>query len=387
MNLPDTKVSPMAIEKGKWYISFLKEKEKELISNLGYKRVKTQKKVFYCEEGRIEYSFVYVRSDDNVIFSPLREFLGIGKNQNMSKDFKNKLIMKASRTTYQKAVEDIKDSFNFNLSKKTLNRYVIKTADMIEITQEAAEEQNILLADSTKVRNGKGGHHEAMGVISLDYENNTSSLTAFGVNEAPKDMAARVNLLKYKAFVGDGDLGLRNFFKDKIPFQLCHQHAITDVSFFLWRDGMKKKQRDILMRKFKAIIYTLQNSTKKYWRDNKTGRLVNRIIKTKKNLVKLAAEISTTGKHQAARYIMEHKEDMVTAARLALIGIKVPWTTNHAERLMQEIGIRTKKKGMNWTEQGLRAVLKLVLKRYFLPKERRNYKEVFANNVKQVVET
>ena len=75
MNLPDTIVSPMAIEKGNWYISFLKEKEKELISQLEYTRVKTQKKVFYCEQGRIEYSFVYVRSDNGIIFSPLRKFL------------------------------------------------------------------------------------------------------------------------------------------------------------------------------------------------------------------------------------------------------------------------------------------------------------------------
>jgi hypothetical protein len=37
---------------------------------------------------------------------------------------------------------------------------------------------------------------------------------------------------------------------------------------------------------------------------------------------------------------------------------------------MQEIGVRTKKKGMNWTEKGLKAILNLVLKRYFLPKER-----------------
>lgn len=65
---------------------------------------------------------------------------------------------------------------------------------------------------------------------------------------------------------------------------------------------------------------------------------------------------------------MDHIEHMVTAANLALVGIKVPWNTNHAERLMQEMGIRTKKKGMNWTEKGLKAVLNMVLARYFLPR-------------------
>lgn len=380
-------VSPYQRDTHNWYISFLKAKEIELISKLECKRIKTQKKTFYCEQGKIRYPFVYVRLANGIDISPLREYLCIGKHQNMSHDFKNKLIMKASRTTYQKAVEDINESFHFSISKKTLNRYVIEDANKLDITEEPAEEQNILIADSTKVRNGKKGHHEAMAVISLDYEKNESSLTAFALNTKPKDIADKISIERYKAFVGDADLGLRNFFKDKIPFHLCHHHAINDVSFFLWKEGMKKKDRDIIKMKYESILYTLKNSTKKYWKDNKTGRLVNRIVRTRRSLTNLAAEVSCQGMHETARYIMDHRDHVLTAAKLALVGIKVPWTTNHAERLMQEIGIRTKKKGMNWTERGLKAVLNLVLKRYFLPIERRNYKEVFTDKLKGVVET
>ena len=368
-----------------WYLTFLKNKEVELISEFGFKRVKTQKKIFYCEQGKFNYSFVYVKDDNNKMFSPLRQYLGIGKHQNMNPDFKNKLLMKASRTTYQKAVEDIKDSFTFNLSKKTLNRYVIKDS-VFDITQKPEEGQEILLADSTKVRNGKKGHHEVMGVMSLNYETNKSNLIAFEINVSPVKIANKLDLNRYKAFVGDADLGLRNFFQNYMAFQLCHPHAIRDVSFFLWRDGMKKKEREPYMLKFVSILYTLQNSTKKYWEDKKSGKLVNRIIRTKKNLRVLAAEFSTIEKHEAARFIMDHIEHLITAANLALTGIKVPWTTNHAERLMQEIGIRTKKKGMNWTEKGLKAVLNMVLARYFLPSDQRTYKQVFKTK-KQVVET
>jgi hypothetical protein len=380
-------VSPCKRDTHNWYITFLKEKEESLILQLPCKRIKTQKKIYYSEQGKIIYPFVYVKLKDGHVVCPLREYLGLGKYRHMSQDFKNKLIMKASRTTYQKAVEDIRDSFCFSISKKTLNRYVIEDANKLDIIEEPTEEQNILIADSTKVRNGKKGHHEVMAAISLDYETNESSLTAFDINAKPKETAAKINIERYKAFVGDADLGLRNFFKDKIPFHLCHQHAINDVSFFLWKEGMKKKERDLLKRKFEASLYALKNSTKKYWKDNKTGRLVNRIIRTRRNLTNLAAEISCRGMHDAPRYIMDHRDHVLTAAKLALVGIKVPWTTNHAERLMQEIGIRTKKKGMNWTEQGLRGILNLVLKRYFLPIERRYYKEVFTNKPKEVVET
>jgi hypothetical protein len=369
------------------YIRFLQEKEQNLINSTGLKIIKTQKKVFFCEIGKIEYRFRYLKRSDGKLYSPLREYLNLGAYQNMSSDFKNKLMMKASRTTYQKAVEDIQESFGFSLSRKTLNKYVIENGSDIDLIHDPAPEQNILIGDSTKVRNGKGGHHEVMGVVSLDYEANCSSLTAFEVNVKPAEIAAKINIERYSAFVGDADLGLRNFFKDKIPFQLCHHHAINDLGFFLWKEGMPKKQRDEYVENLKSTLFTLQNSTKKNIRLNKIGRLVNRIIRTKKNIRSLAAELSTKAMYDSARYLMAHNEHMVTAARLALIGIKCPWTTNHAERLMQEIGIRTKKKGMNWTERGLKAVLHMVLKRYFLPKERRNYKEVFAKQITKVVET
>ena len=380
-------VSCLAQDRKDAHIRFLQEKEENLIKSIGLKIIKTQKKVFFCEMGKIEYRFRYLKRQNGKLYSPLRNYLNLGAYQNMSPDFKNKIMMKASRTTYQKSVEDIQESFGFSLSRKTLNKYVIENASDIDLIQEPTVEQNILIGDSTKVRNGKGSHHEVMGVISLDYKSNCSSLTAFEVNVRPAKIAANINMERYSAFVGDADLGLRNFFKDKIPFQLCHQHAINDIGFFLWKEKMPKKERDEHVKKLKSILFTLQNSTKKNMKLNKIGRLVNRIIRTKKNIRSLAAELSTKGMHDSARFLMDHNEHMVTAARLALIGIKCPWTTNHAERLMQEIGIRTKKKGMNWTEKGLKGVLHMVLKRYFLPKERRNYKEVFAKQIIKVVET
>lgn len=379
-------VSSYDEEKKNWYIDFLKSKEFELISNLGFKRVKTQKKIFYCEQGKFNYNFIYVKNPNNIIFSPLREFLGIGKNKNMSDEFKQKLILKSTRTTYQKSIEDIQDSFGFRINKKTLNRYVINEGSKVIPISEPKENEKILVGDSVKIRNGKKGHHEVFGFISLDYDSNNSSLVAFEINKSPSEIAKNIDFSQYKVFVGDGDQGLKNFYKDKIDFHLCHQHAINDVSYFLWRDGMKKAEKKELMNNFKSILYTLQNSVNKYWVDNDDNRLINRIIKTKEDLREFSAKLSSLEKHDSARFIMVHREHLVTAARYALLGIKVPWSTNHAERLMQEMGIRTKKKGMNWSEKGLIAMLNMILKRYFLPSERRIYKEVFNNNIKKVIQ-
>ena len=53
---------------------------------------------------------------------------------------------------------------------------------------------------------------------------------------------------------------------------------------------------------------------------------------------------------------------------------------------MQELGVRTKKKGMNWSEKGLAAITHLTLARYFAPQKRRNYKLALCSNM-QVVGT
>ena len=360
------------------YISFLQNKENELTN--GKKIVKTQKLTFYCETGKYIYSFRYVKSSSGKLSSPLRDYLGLEKHKNMSLDFRHKLAMKASRTTYRKCSEDIHESFGFLLCAKTINKYVKKDAININLCQNTTDAQNILIADSTKVKNGKKGHHEVLCAISLDYEKNSSSLTAFGVNKIAKDISDKIDYSKYKAFVGDGDLALRNFFNEKLPFHLCHIHAIRDMSFFMWKDGLKKEERDKIMRRFEAILYTLQNSTKKYLKTKKKMcRLVSRIIWAKRELMQLAIYLDSINMLQASRYINVHSEHLMTASKLALAGIKCPFTTNHAERLMLEIGTRTKKKGMYWSELGLNAMLHMVLKRYFLPKNQRNYKEVFTN--------
>ena len=68
----------------------------------------------------------------------------------------------------------------------------------------------------------------------------------------------------------------------------------------------------------------------------------------------------------------------------AVQGIKVPFTTNYIEKVMQEIGVRTKKKGMNWGERGLSAMMRLTLSRFFTPQKDRNYKLALCSNMQVI---
>ena len=89
----------------------------------------------------------------------------------------------------------------------------------------------------------------------------------------------------------------------------------------------------------------------------------------KREINTLIASFSCRGLFEASAFLMRNKKYLTTAAEMSIVGINVPWNTNQIERIMQEIGIRTKKKGMYWSEQGLNRILKIVLKRYFLPKK------------------
>ncbi len=366
-------------EKREFYLAFLRSKEQELLAKLKLPHVKTQRKKFFSEQGTFFYQFIYVRRNGR-LFSPLREYLGLGPFQNMSNDFRAKLVMKATRTSYQKCAEDILDSFNVTLCKKTIQRYVVQV-HFPRVAEKPLPRQKIFLCDSTKVRNGHKGHHNVTAAVSLDAETNSASLAARGVNQPLDQLLSSVDMDHYDAFVGDGDMAFRPVYAKGIPFHLCHQHATRDLSFFIWQEKMGKEERKEYKNRFEALLYSLQNSTNKYWADHDSKRLSCRIDITRDGIGKLAEDLEKAGMAEAPRFLREHREHLLTASILALKGIRVPFTTNYIEKVMQEIGVRTKKKGMNWGEQGLSAIMGLTLSRFFAPPERRCYKLALCSDM------
>ena len=371
-------------EKQQVYLSYLCSKEQALLAPLGLPHAKTQKKRFSSEFGTLEYMFIYIKNKQGRLFSPLREHLGLGLYMSMSADFRAKLVMKCSRTSYQKAVEDTQDSFGVKLSKKTLFRYVA-ASNPANLCTKPKKGQNILLCDSTKVRQMHEGHHSVTAVVSLNASTNSSSLAAYGVNQPLESMTKNLNLTKYDAFVGDGDLAFRPLYAEgKLPFHLCHQHGIRDLSFYLWQEKMDKENRKRYDAWLKAHLYALQKSTAKYWDDHDKERLTARIEKTRMGIQNIADDLEKVGSIEGPRYLRVHQEHLLTAAILALQGIKVPFTTNYIEKVMQEIGVRTKKKGMNWGERGLSAMMRLTLSRFFTPQKDRNYKLALCSNMQVI---
>jgi len=400
IKIPKENISfPLGEEELKDYLILLVEKEEFLVEQLcgnkysrektGFRRCKTQKKTILTKFGKIRHAFLYVKEKTtDRIFSPLLEWLEIPPYHRLSNNFKQVLSRKASRSTYQLGVEDIEDSFNFSICRQTLHTYVKQTCSAISCVGEPNPDHVILLADGTKVRNGKKTKHHEVRVLASYGEYNDKVILAQEINNGWKEMAEDVDFEQYQVLVADGETSIReNLCKGHMRFHLCHLHAINDVSFYLWRNGCGRKEGKPYINRLKQLLYTLQNSTKKYWKDGDIMRLARRVRRTKRSVTELADLLIVKGFVEAGEFLQRHVNYLTTAAELAPTGLKVPWTTNGIERLMQEIGKRTKKKGMYWSEEGLQRILNMVLKRYVLPRNRRTYIEIFANNSVEGIES
>ena len=309
---------------------------------------------------------------------PLKEFLGILPKQRVSEDLKKKIFSKLCLGTYQRTSEDIKNSFDISYTRQHIHYLFKKQEHQTEIQFEQNTEDRILMCDGVKTC---GNKFETKVLISLN-ENLNSTLISKKINVNWSELLEPVSLEQYKVCVGDCEPGLKQTLISKgIRFQVCHIHAIRVFGYFLWKDNCKKDDKEGLLFSLKQILYTLQNSTNKFFTDNDILRLQNRILKTKEELTKISEECLEKDYKYASAYLENNMEYIVTAAEIAIEeGLVIPWTTNQIERCMREIGFRTKKKGMNWSLDGLNRIVNLVLKRYFLPVQQRYYKNYFTSN-------
>ena len=328
-------------------------------------------------------NFVYIQhKETKESFSPLLNCLGIEKQQHVSQKFKDICAKKASRNSYRDASIDFMDSNNVDISHTTIWTYTKEACIEFDSTTEADIDDRVIMADGTKAHSQDGGKHDIRAVISIGDKPALLSLT---INNIWSDIAESIDMVQFDALVSDAESGLHQTFSG-LRFQLYHLHAIRDTGYYLWHDGLTKKKYDVYVEKLKTILYTMQNSTKKYWKDGDNARLMRRIEWTKSEVKKIILLLRRSGYHQAGNFLDRHIDHLTTAAELAISkGIHVPWTTNKIERMMKEIGKRTKKKGMCWSESGLMRITSLNIKRYMVPFKQRKYLMLFGDSIVDVV--
>ena len=103
---------------------------------------------------------------------------------------------------------------------------------------------------------------------------------------------------------------------------------------------------------------------RKHLGDKDFGRLRWRINWTLAELRKLASELVDAGFEGAGKFIRQSGNYLVTYARLAVKGERIPYTNNLIERLMGEVAKRVKNRWMHWSTVGLENMLNILLMRY-----------------------
>jgi len=372
------------------YISFLWHVENLLLEETCGKkyerierkawRAKTVKRKICTRFGEITLKITRVKNSVGEYFSPLLQILGIGKYRRIPKDIENRIRDKACKMSYRDTAEDIRNSFDFEISRQKVWE-INQLNNPVPVTSSASHK--VLLADGTKVKNNNGGHLEPRAIISTDSKKKEKCLLAIETSKSWEEMAESIDFTGFKVLVADGEQGLMEALaKPHMLFQFCHLHAIRDLSYYLWQDALEKSERGQFIKSLKQILYSVQNSTKKYFVDKDKVRLWRRICWANKEVGKLVVRLEERECEQAAEFLKRNKQYLFTAALLAITdNLEVPWTTNLAERLMKEIGKRTKKKSMRWSPSGLMSILSAVLKRYFLPPEKRCYKNIYGGDL------
>jgi hypothetical protein len=165
--------------------------------------------------------------------------------------------------------------------------------------------------------------------------------------------------------VSDNEVELRRVLLERAEFYgACNRHCVGDVAFHLWKAGLTKVERDVIVGEIKGVLHTLHSSVCNHVVDGDFARLSWRIDWVLFELKRIGSLLSGRGLVGVAKFIFNTANYMVTYARLVMSNISVPWTNNLIERLMGEIAKRIKHKWMHWSERGLLNLLNILLTRY-----------------------
>ncbi|KXA98321.1 hypothetical protein AKJ40_04830 [candidate division MSBL1 archaeon SCGC-AAA259M10] len=307
--------------------------------------------------GELELEPAKVRDKETgEVFSPIEEELEIPEGKNVNKDLSLESIEQVSEQSYRKAVETVKRLSNSDLSKSTLWRRVQE----IDLATEPKGDVDVLLVDDTKVHSQeKEGFHFPNLVLGYNTEEDEYSLLFMGVDEDWTDIREEIGEevdLSEVYVVSDSDREILDAFRGAKGIQLCHFHVAKYANYCLWKEDAPKNFRKKMRRILKSRLSTLQNSVKKFWRDEDTERLKNRISWFREELDRWAERAEERGFESAADYVRRNGEKFVTFAKAALEGEYVPHTNNKEEREMRELAYRAKKIGGSWSKDGLRNV-------------------------------
>jgi len=338
-----------------------------------YRRAGKRMRTVITKAGRVQFRLQKITDlRTGRVSTPFLKKLGVGRRERCTRDIKKACIDLITRLSYRDTSNSIKDTLSIKVSKSRVHDFVREIAPVIE----AANQVNVMMdrvecitADGTKTHGLNGKKNEVNVVIGFDPRTNKKKLLKAHVNKNWGKTGREVKDMKVvdedAVLVSDAEKAVRYALLEKdMQYQMCVRHAINDVSYKMWHEGMPLEERKGIQKETSKILYTLKNSTDRHIQDGNHRRLECRINWALKELKRVARCLRDDGYRKVWKFIQNSGNHLVTYAKLAMKGMRIPHTSNLIERLMGEIAKRVKNKWAHWSTNGLENLLNILLVRY-----------------------
>lgn len=322
-------------------------------------------------------------------FKPVDDVINFDGKKRYQEDISMIGVELSTKMTYRDASKEAKLFINDFPSASTLNSRVIEYGELIKESNDNEIQGagiDTVFADGTKTHSQEKDTKKNEVNVVLGVKDGHKVLMDLRVNQSWEESSKHLDnhgaVGKRAAIIGDGEKEMRYaLLKEDRKYQMDFIHTFRIAGFKLWEDKeMNLPERKATVKRVEAILYPLKNSVSKHLNDGDMGALEKRINNTVDDLKKIAKELANLGCSKTAKFIRYYSNYVVTFAKLALEGRKVPWNSNIIERLMGEISKRCKHKWMKWTTKGLEAILRFILTRYTNEKIYENFKNKIMKN-------
>jgi hypothetical protein len=356
-----------------------------------FQRSTTKTRTAVTTAGEHELSLGYVKDtaatdNKNTYFRPIEQIVDFDGKKRYQQDIAARTVDLATTLSYRDAashVEDLEKTPSKDTIRDRATEYGRKLTGFVS-SRIGGTEAGTVIPDGTNCysQDDNREYHNVRVTLAEDTETASRSVLDVSVNTPWNEIADSLETAEAitddAKVVSDSENSLVTAFQtDTRDHQLDLSHVPRTLGYKLWDDGiLSLEDRKEIISEVSEELFHLKNSVEKHRPREEYSAIRERIARTKERIEKTAWQLEQLSSPKAASYLRHGLDSMVTFAEDATDGFEVPWTSNPVERAMGEVAKRCKRDWMQWSEEGLEALLQLRLTKYADPER---YHEFFGD--------
>jgi len=347
--------------------------------NKRFQRSATRTRSAVTTAGEHTFTLDYVEDttaseDEQSHFRPVEKVIKFDGKKQYQEDISVKTADLATTLSYRDAAS-AGDGFEKMPSPDTIPRRVQEYGKKISAfvsDQIPGTEADTVIPDGTKChsQDDDRSQHEVQITLAEDDDGESRSVLDVSVNADWTDIAGDLDeqnaITDDAAVVSDSEDRLVTAFTgEDREHQLDLAHVPRSLRHRLSVDGaLELETRKEIISDVSGELFHLKNSVEKHRPAEEYSAIRERIARTRERIEKTAWQLEQFSSEKAAGYLRRGLPSMLTFAEEALDGVEVRWTSNPVERAMGEVAKRCKRDWMQWSRDGLNAVIQLRLVKY-----------------------